>query len=67
MAMSADRAAIIAALEEAGEDMTLKEITAATGIKGVKLRHLLTRMARDGEIDKAARGRYRAKTKEPGA
>jgi hypothetical protein len=53
-----ERSAIIEALREAGEPMSATDIAAAIGVPGNNVRQLLFKMAKDGEVTKAKRGRY---------
>lgn len=53
-----ERGSILAALEEATEPMTPKEIEIATGMERNNLDQLLHKMAKDGEVVRAKRGRY---------
>jgi hypothetical protein len=53
-----ERSSILKALAEAGEPMSPSELSAATGMSGNNLRQLLFKMAKAGEVQKAARGRY---------
>ena len=56
---SAERGRVIAALEEAGEVLSVTEIMAAAGIKSRGAADmLLGRMVRDGVLRKVGRGRY---------
>jgi AAA domain len=56
---SGERAAVIAALEEAGnEPLTANEIATAGNMKSVNVRSLLVKMKKDGVIKRAAYGKY---------
>jgi hypothetical protein len=56
--VSEQRAKILAALKEAGQPMTIAALAEAIGTKRNPLEVLLGRMARDGEIQRAAKGLY---------
>ena len=55
---SDERGALLDALLEAGESMTSKELAAETGQSDGAVRRLLAKMAKAGEVKKAARGKY---------
>jgi hypothetical protein len=56
---SAERAAIVKALEEAGaEPLTPNQIAAHAGMKPINVRKLLTRMLAEGVVKKASYGKY---------
>jgi hypothetical protein len=55
---SSERGRILAALEDADEPMSPRDLEAATGMSGNNLRQLLFKMAKAGEIMKTKRGSY---------
>lgn len=63
---SDERGALLAALEETGEPMTLRDLAAATGQKYPNVRRLVGKMVKDGEIKKARRGSYIHPDLDPG-
>lgn len=63
---SGERGALLAALEEAGEPMNLRDLAAATGQKYANVRRLVGKMVKAGEIKKAGRGVYAHPTLDPG-
>lgn len=56
--MTRERQSIIDALTQATEPMTPTEVADVTGMSNQNARQTLSRMARSGEISRAARGRY---------
>ena len=56
--VSEQRAKILAALKDAGQPMTIAALAEAIGTKRNPLEVLLGRMARDGEIQRVAKGLY---------
>lgn len=56
--MTGERAAILDALLDADEPMSLTDLAAATRMVSNNLRQLLFKMAKAGEVKKAGRGRY---------
>ena len=58
---SAERTAILNALDEAGEPIGPSGIAAATGMRAVNVRKLLAKLVKEGVVEKAARGRYQRK------
>jgi hypothetical protein len=63
--VSEQRAKILAALKETGHPMTIAELAEAIGTKRNPLEVLLGRMARDGEIQRVAKGLYAHKDYTP--
>jgi hypothetical protein len=57
---SDERSTILAALKEASEPMTARQITDLCGMNYEAGRKMLTRMAHAGEIEKAGRGLFKA-------
>lgn len=55
---SDERTEIMKAVREAGEALTPTEIAAEVGMKSVNVRKLLSKMVRDGELEKVQRSRY---------
>ena len=55
---SGERAAVLAALREAGEPMSPTDVAAITGMKLANVRKLLARSAKDGLIVRVGRGKY---------
>ncbi len=53
-----ERAAIVGLLREADGPMGPKKIAEALGMKDGAVRELLSRMAKDGDVDKVGRGQY---------
>jgi hypothetical protein len=56
--MSAERKAVLQALEGAGKPLGPKALADATGIKVESLRTILTRMVQGGQVRKPGRGLY---------
>lgn len=56
--MSAERAAILAALSEAGEPLSPKELATTLGGRYAAVSKLLQRMLKDGELVMTSRGKY---------
>ena len=65
--LTSERVLILDALREAEKPVGPKEVASATGMKAVNVRKLLSRLARDGDIQKANFGKYTldAKQREP--
>jgi DNA-binding MarR family transcriptional regulator len=63
---SGERAAVLAALREAGEPMSPTDVAAITGMKVANVRKLLARSAKDGLIVRVGRGKY-APAPNPGS
>ena len=63
---SGERAAVLAALREAGEPMSPTDIAAITGMKVANVRKLLARSVKDGLIVRVGRGKY-APAPNPGS
>lgn len=59
MHRSHERGSILAALADATEPMTPKEIVASTGMHPNNVWQLLFKMVKDGEAVKVGRGQYR--------
>jgi hypothetical protein len=53
-----ERTAVLDVLKEAGEPMSATDIAGAINVPGNNVRQLLFKMAKDGEVTKAKRGRY---------
>ena len=53
-----ERAAVLAALREAGEPMSPTDVAAITSMKVANVRKLLARSAKDGLIVRVGRGKY---------
>ena len=53
-----ERSQILAALEEATEPMSPKDLEVATGMKGTNVRQLLYKMTKAGDLVKTKRGHY---------
>jgi RecA-family ATPase len=58
---STERAAVLQAIEEAGEPVGPNDIASATGMKAANVRRLLGKLVKEGAITKATYGKYRAK------
>jgi DNA-binding IclR family transcriptional regulator len=56
--MSPQRAAVLAALQQAGRPMRPMEIAAATGMKYSNVANMLLRMRTDGQTEHAPCGRW---------
>jgi hypothetical protein len=56
---STERAAVLKAIEEAGEPISPKDIADATGMRDTNVRFLLGRLVKEGAIDKTEYGKYR--------
>jgi RecA-family ATPase len=56
---SNERKTVLDAIEEAGEPIGPNDIAAATGMKPVNVRYLLSKLLGDGMIEKAGYGKYR--------
>jgi hypothetical protein len=61
--LTTERAAIIQAVEEAGEPVGPRDIADAIGMRAQNVRFLLSKLVKDGAIEKAAYGKYRATAK----
>ncbi len=55
---SSERSRILAALKDAEEDLSPKDIAEETGMKGDNVRQLLRAMVKAGEVEKVGRGHY---------
>ena len=55
---SSERAAVLAALQEATEPMSPADLAAVTGMKIGNVRKLLAKLVRDGVAERVGRGRY---------
>jgi RecA-family ATPase len=53
-----ERTKILLAIDEASEPLGPRDVAAATGMREVNVRRLLTRMTKDGAIEKVAYGKY---------
>jgi hypothetical protein len=60
---SSERAAVLTAIEEAGEPVGPNDIAAAIGAKAGNVRFLLHKLLKEGEVEKAGYGKYRIKLK----
>jgi hypothetical protein len=60
---SAERAAVLSAIDEAGEPIGPNDIAGAIGAKAGNVRFLLTKLVKEGAVEKAAYGKYRIKLK----
>jgi hypothetical protein len=58
---SAERTAILDAIDEAGEPVGPNDIAGTTGMKATNVRFLLGKLVKEGVIEKVARGKYRRK------
>jgi predicted transcriptional regulator len=56
---SSERAAVLEAVEEAGQPIGPNDIAAVTGMRAGNVRRLLAKLAKEGVIQKAGYGRYR--------
>ncbi len=56
--LSEERAAVVGMLREADGPMGPKAVAEALGMKHGAVRELLSRMAKDGDVDKVGRGQY---------
>jgi RecA-family ATPase len=56
-----ERTTILEALREAGEAVGPNTIASATGMKAVNVRRLLSKLVRDGDVQKAGFGKYERK------
>ena len=59
MRRSAERAAVLTAIDDACEPIGSNDIAATIGAKAGNVRFLLHKLLKDGEIEKAAYGTYR--------
>jgi hypothetical protein len=57
-----ERALVLEAIEEAGEPIGPNNIAAATGMKAQNVRFLLSRLLKEGVIEKAGYGKYRKRS-----
>jgi len=60
---SAERTAVVTAIDEAGEPIGPNDIAAEIGAKAGNVRFLLHKLVKEGAIEKAAYGKYRIKPK----
>lgn len=57
---SSERGAVLAAIAEASEPITPTDIAADTGMKAANVKKLLAKLVKEGAIEKASHGHYRA-------
>jgi RecA-family ATPase len=62
---SAQRAAVLTAIDEAGGPIGPNDIAGATGMKAMNVRYLLSQLVKEGAIEKASYGKYRSKSGAP--
>jgi IclR helix-turn-helix domain len=55
---SQERAAVLAAVEEADTPVGPRDIAAATGMKSANVRYLLGQLVKEGAVEKAGYGKY---------
>jgi hypothetical protein len=60
---SSERSAVLTAINEAGEPIGPTDIAAETGMKAMNVKKLAAKLAKEGAVEKVARGLYKACTK----
>jgi Mn-dependent DtxR family transcriptional regulator len=58
---SSERSAIRTAVREASEPITPTDIAAETGMKAVNVKKLVAKLVKEGAIEKATYGKYKAR------